>query len=244
MDGETAGAAQMRSVDAGHGVNWWVEGWGMFAKNAALWIVLALIMLIIFLVLAFIPLIGALAGALLAPVFLGSWMLAARKAESGGALEVGDLFLAFKGDKVTPLLVVGGVLLVAAIVIGVLMTVLGLGAVFGAAAGGANGSMGGVFAAMGVGMLAMLIGLVFGVVVGMATWFAPALVVFKNVAPIEAVKQSFNASMKNIVPFLLWSVIYIVAAIIASIPFGLGWIVLIPVLLLTVYLSYKDVFEG
>jgi len=29
---------------------------------------------------------------------------------------------------------------------------------------------------------------------------------------------------------------------VASIPFGLGWIVLGPVLLLTTYTSYKDVF--
>jgi uncharacterized membrane protein len=37
-------------------------------------------------------------------------------------------------------------------------------------------------------------------------------------------------------------VIYIVASIVASIPFGLGWIVLLPVTLLSVYVSYKDVF--
>jgi hypothetical protein len=44
------------------------------------------------------------------------------------------------------------------------------------------------------------------------------------------------------VPFLLYGVIYIIAAIVASIPFGLGWIVLVSVLLLTVYVSYKRVF--
>jgi hypothetical protein len=31
-------------------------------------------------------------------------------------------------------------------------------------------------------------------------------------------------------------------AVLASIPFGLGWLVLVPVLLLTVYVSYVDVF--
>lgn len=30
--------------------------------------------------------------------------------------------------------------------------------------------------------------------------------------------------------------------IVASIPFGLGWVVLVPVVLLTVYVLYKDVF--
>jgi uncharacterized membrane protein len=48
--------------------------------------------------------------------------------------------------------------------------------------------------------------------------------------------------LKNAVPFLLYGVIYIVAAIVASIAFGLGWIVLVPVVLLTQYVSYKDLF--
>jgi hypothetical protein len=242
MNDTTSAAAQPRSVDAGRGITWWTEAWALFVKNAALWIVLSLIMFIIFIVLAFIPLIGALAGALLAPVFLGSWMLAARKVEDGGTLEAGDLFIAFKGDQLTPLLVVGGIVLAAAIVIGLVMGVLGLGAVFGMAGGGAGGSAGGVMAAIGAALLAMLVGTLFGVVVGMAVWFAPALVALRKVAPLDAVKQSFAASLKNIVPFLLWFVIYIIAAIVASIPFGLGWIVLMPVLLLTMYLSYKDVF--
>jgi uncharacterized membrane protein len=55
-------------------------------------------------------------------------------------------------------------------------------------------------------------------------------------------KASLAACLKNVVPFLVYGVLYIVAAIVASIPFGLGWIVLVPVLMLTVYVSYKDVF--
>jgi len=44
------------------------------------------------------------------------------------------------------------------------------------------------------------------------------------------------------VPFLVYGVLYLVAAIVASIPFGLGWILLVPVLMLTMYVSYKDIF--
>jgi uncharacterized membrane protein len=39
-------------------------------------------------------------------------------------------------------------------------------------------------------------------------------------------------------------VIYIVASIVASIPFGLGWLVLVPVSLLAAFVSYREVFEG
>jgi len=55
---------------------------------------------------------------------------------------------------------------------------------------------------------------------------------------------SIAATLKNVVPFLVFGVIYIVASIVASIPFGLGWIVLLPLSLLTAYVSYRDVFES
>jgi hypothetical protein len=44
------------------------------------------------------------------------------------------------------------------------------------------------------------------------------------------------------VPFLLYGLIYIVASVVASIPFMLGWLLLGPLTMLTVYVSYKDVF--
>ncbi|HEU0204458.1 MAG TPA: BPSS1780 family membrane protein [Burkholderiaceae bacterium] len=241
MNEAAMGGAEPRSVDAGRGLSWWTDAWALFTKSAGMWIVLGLILLVIFVVLAFIPLLGSLATSLLAPVFVGSWLLAARKVEGGGNLEVGDLFAAFQ-TKTAPLLVLGALMLVATLVIGLVVGALGVGAAMGIFMGGAHQSAGGMMAGFGAGMLALLIGLALGFVVAMAIWFAPALVVFRDVAPIEALKASFAACLKNIVPFLLYGVLYIVAAIVASIPFGLGWIVLLPLLLLTVYVSYQDVF--
>jgi uncharacterized membrane protein len=232
------GAVEARGVDAGRGLSWWTEAWALFMKNAGMWIVLGLILLVAFVVLSFVPLLGPLVGSLVAPVFAGSWLLAARKLEAGGALAVDDLLAGFK-EKLTPLLVLGALLLVATLVIGAVAMAFGFGAVMGL--GGVQGS-GGVMAAMGGGMLAVLVGLALGLLLAMAFWFAPALVVFRDMAPVDALKASVFASLKNIVPFLLYSVIYFIAAIVASIPFGLGWVVLVPVLLLTVYVSYKDVF--
>jgi len=232
------GAVEARGVDAGRGLSWWTEAWALFMKNAGMWIVLGLILLVAFVVLSFVPLLGPLVGSLVAPVFAGSWLLAARKLEAGGALAVDDLLAGFK-EKLTPLLVLGALLLVATLVIGAVAMAFGFGAAMGL--GGVQGS-GGVMAAMGGGMLAVLVGLALGLLLAMAFWFAPALVVFRDMAPVDALKASVFASLKNIVPFLLYSVIYFIAAIVASIPFGLGWVVLVPVLLLTVYVSYKDVF--
>ena len=55
-------------------------------------------------------------------------------------------------------------------------------------------------------------------------------------------RQSFAACLRNILPFLLYGVIALVLSIIAAIPFGLGYLVLIPVLTCSLYAGYKDVF--
>lgn len=239
--GNTAG---VRSVDAGRGLGWWTDAWAVFMKNPGMWIVLGLVTGVIFFVLALIPFLGALALALLAPVFTASWMLTARKAAGGGAIEIGDVFSAFKSERMSSLVVLGALLLAVVFVIGVLMFVVGAGAMFGAGAGAASGSAAGAAAAVGVGLVMSLVMLVVGLVVGMAFWFAPGLVILGGLSPVDAIKASFAGSLKNIVPMILYTVIYFVAAIVATIPFGLGWLALIPVLMVTIYTSYRDIFGG
>lgn len=244
MDGEITARVDSRTVEAGRGLEWWTLAWALFTKAAGLWIVLGLLLFVLLAVIGVVPLLGALVSTLLVPVFVGSWMLAARKVEGGGALEVGDLFTAFKGDRLKPLLVLGALLLGAVVVMGVVAGVLGMGAAMGMMLGSPGQDAAAVLAAAGAGGMALLVVLLVGVLAAMATWFAPALVVFRGTAPVDAMRASFAASLKNMVPMLIYGLIYIVASIAASIPFGLGWIVLVPVTLLTVYTSYKDVFAG
>jgi len=236
------GTSSGRTVASGRGVDWWSEAWALFVKAAGMWIVLAILLVLILVVVNFVPLLGQIAVALLLPAFAGSWMVAARKVEQGGELAPGDLFTALRGDKLTPLLILGALLLAFGVAIAVVAGLLGAGAIVGVAAGGADRSIGAALAALSAGLLAFGVMLLIGVVASMALWFAPALVVFRGTKPLDALRISFATSLKNIVPFLLWTLIYIVASIVASIPFGLGWIVLVPVTMLTVYVSYRDVF--
>jgi uncharacterized membrane protein len=230
-------------VNADRGLGWWSDAWRLFMRSALLWAALALILFVGLAVISVVPVLGTLASALLMPVLGGSWMLAARKVEQGGNLEVADLFSAFKEPHLQPLLVLGALLLAATLVIGVVAGAIGLGAVSGMMAGGMQGrSGGGMLAAMGAGMTALLVLLLLGVVITMALWFATGLVVFRRVKPVESLQLSFSAVVKNALPFLIYSVIQLVLSLVASIPFGLGWLVLLPVTLLTVYVSYKDVF--
>jgi uncharacterized membrane protein len=62
--------------------------------------------------------------------------------------------------------------------------------------------------------------------------------------PIEAMKESFLGCLKNILPFLVYSVVLMVLGIVAAIPLGLGWLVLGPTLIASVYVSYRDIYGG
>lgn len=241
MNDALIAATDPRTVDAGRGVTWWTEAWGLFSKHIGMWLVMSLVMLAIFLVLNVIPILGSLAASLIAPAFVGSWMLAARKVDGGGTPDLNDLFTSFK-DKLGPLLVVGALVLAISIVVGVIAGALGFGAVGAMVASGTRGSAGGMLAAVGTGMLAGLFVLAMAFIAGVALWFAPALIVFRGMPPVDALKSSLSASLKNVGPFLVFGLLYLVAALLASIPFGLGWVVLVPLTLLAMYVSYRDVY--
>ena len=108
-----------------------------------------------------------------------------------------------------------------------------------------TGADGGTFG-LGPGMvIAMLVFMALVVPVYMALWFAPALVVLQGHTPAHAMTESFRGCLKNLVPFLLYSVILFVLMIVATIPLLLGWLVLVPVLVASIYAAYQDIFlEG
>jgi uncharacterized membrane protein len=240
MNDMTRSTREGRSVDPSQGVAWWTEAWGLFMKNPGMWVVFGLIFFIGYLVLSFVPVLGHLATALLTPVLIGGWMMAARKCEEGGKLEVPDLFAGFK-DLVSPLLVLGAAVLVCQLAVMVLMMVLGLGAAASLVGGSAMHSSAGMAAGFGLIGLAGLLALLFGLVIAMLLWFAPALVVFEGIPPLDALKISAQASLRNIVPFLLFAVISFVVSIVLTITV-VGILVLVPLGFLTMYVSYKGVF--
>jgi uncharacterized membrane protein len=91
-------------------------------------------------------------------------------------------------------------------------------------------------------LLAALIGLMLFVPVFMALLFAPALVVFHKMNAFEAMLASMKACLLNVLPFLIYGIVGMALMIIASIPLLLGWLVLIPILVASIYVSYKDIF--
>ena len=57
-------------------------------------------------------------------------------------------------------------------------------------------------------------------------------------------KVSFFGCLKNIVPFLLYGVVMMVLCVVAAIPVMLGYLVLGPVIIASIYTGYRDIFTA
>lgn len=228
-----------RAVPAGHGWKWITDGWGLFRRQPGTWILLLIVFVLISVLIALIPILGSIASNVLWPVFAGGIMLGCRELDQGGELAVGHLFAGFR-DHLGKLVVIGILYLVALIVIVLVAFAItgagiGFGALMGTDRGGAELNVTAI-------LLGVLLALALIIPVAMAVWFAPTLVVLNDLGVGDALKASFRACLRNIIPFLVYGVIGIGLAIVASIPLGLGWLALGPTLAASVYAAYRDIF--
>jgi uncharacterized membrane protein len=247
---EFGGAApDGRHLDAGAGAAWWGESWRIFCAAPLAWIGIFIVFVVLSIALVMVPIVGSLANTVLTPVFAGGVMLGCQALAEGRPLSVGHLFDGFRGAYFAPLLTLGLVLLAVFFVIAVVMVgtvFLTLGASGLAALLDAGGTTTIDYAALRAAGTAIfvvaMIALVVVLLVAMAFWFAPALVVLNREAPMVALSRSFSASWRNVGAFLVYGLIYLGLAIVASIPFGLGWIVLGPMVVGSCYAGWRTIF--
>ena len=231
---------EARQVNAGNGWRWIADGFNLFRESPVIWIALFFIYVLIAMVLSIIPLFGPIMLNLLAPVFMAGFMLGCKAIEEGEELEINHLFAGFK-QHTSRLITVGGIYLAGVI------TIVGLVFIATGSAGLIGENMGHPEAATaaesGKLLFALLIALAAIIPLVMAYWFAPALVVFHDIKPVEAMKLSFHACLRNMLPFLVYGLISMVLMLLAMIPLGLGLLVMIPTITASLYTSYKDIFN-
>jgi uncharacterized membrane protein len=236
-----------RSVEAGRGVAWWTAAWRLFAASPWIFIAMIVVFIVLTVTLALIPVAGSVATTVLAPVFAGGVFAGCRALDRGGELTIGHLFAGF-ADRLGPLVVVGLLYLAGSFVIvfvfmALLFAVIGASGITVLLMGDPVQAGVAMLATLGMGALfAVLIVALLGIPLLMAYWFAPALVALRNDEPVAAMKTSFSACLANFLPFLVYGLLGLAFAIVASIPLGLGWLVLAPVGVASVYTSYKDIF--
>ncbi len=237
-----------RRLAASRGTSWWGEGWRIFTAAPLPWLGIVAVSVLINLVLSVVPMVGWIASTVLAPVFAGGMMLGCHALARGQPLEFMHLFAGFQGDRLSPLALLGaimaGFVVVAMLVTGVLVFGAGGWAMMSGFAGYSHGpGMGMGLAKLGVAaLLGSLLGLVAVSLYMLAWWFAPSLVALNRAPPIDALKASIGACFANLGALTVFGLVFIGLAIVATIPMGLGWIVLLPVMIGATYASWREVF--
>lgn len=229
-----------QSHSIGAGWTWITEGFELFKKSPGMWMVIFVVYVVGYIAVSFVPFAGSMALGLVGYVFMAGLMLGCREQDEGGGLRFDHLFAGFS-DNLGQLILVGVLYMAGAAFAMILGVVASGGGLLSLMSGdpAAVEAMGGQAAL--VGMLVIMI-LILPVV--MAGWFAPALVGLHALSAVEAMKLSFSGCLKNMLPFLLYGAALTGLYIVALIPFGLGFLVVGPVQIASIYAGYRSIFTA
>lgn len=232
-----------RARDIGAGWRWFTDAWRVFKSAWGTILLTLLVAWLLSMAVQFIPLLGLLLPVLLAPFLSAGLVSVLYKADEQRHPSVGDLFAPFS-THFTPLLALGGLYLLMIIAVMVAAGLLGmvmLGGTFGLLMN--PETMGQLDSVNWQPMIlwALIVVALF-IPVMAAYWFAPALVLLGGQRPVEALQASLTGCLKNILPMLWYTIITIVLLVLAMIPFGLGLLLVLPVLAVTYYSSFRDIY--
>jgi hypothetical protein len=241
----------IRVVDASHGWRWIAQGILIFRKNPPQWLLLIAILFIGSRVLFAVPLIGVIA-VLIAPNFLAGLSHGAQALGQGKPLRLGYLASGFLKNAAR-LVTIGGVSLVGQFLTLMAITLVGGETISSlsktiAAGAAAPEAIAAMQAAAPRMMMALLVGFGVSLPLMMAVWFAPLLVFFDDVKPLPALALSLWACLKNILPLLIYGMAVVVPVVIlmplslATRQPDLGVWLLAPILVPSIYVSYRDLF--
>jgi len=233
-----------RSLKAAQGWEWIKQGYRLFMKAPLLWVVLLMICMAAAIALSSVPMVGEPLVSLLMPVFLAGLYAGCRALQQNEELELAHLFNGFH-QQTTQLVTLGGIALVGQFLIFGLMMMLGGAALVSILMSSQPASDPNVIiqAAAGAGF-AVLLGITLFSVLMMAMQFAPMLVFFNRETPLAAMKLSLRAFFNNVGPMLVYGMTYFMLAILASLPMMLGWLILFPIMLTSMYASFVDIFPA
>ena len=228
--------------EAGAGGRWLSQAWTLFKERPGLWVGMSLTMFLIMIVLSMIPGLNFVLS-LGFGVIIAGFVISAYELDENQNLQFAHLFAGFQ-RHVGQLLLLGVLYLVAIFVLILISAAVML--IFGGMSGGLGALMHGDSSAWGAGMLlgvllGCLVFLALIVPVAMAIWFAPALIALNGMSAIDAMKLSFKACWVNIIPFLVYGLVLIGLSLLALLTLGLGYIVLLPVMYISYYTSYREV---
>jgi uncharacterized membrane protein len=230
---------KVAEVKATRGAAWLAESFTLFRQAPVAWISLCAGWIAITFGLILIPFIGGVLANFLQPVFFASFAIAAYKQLAGERIVMGDLFAAFKRNM-RPLVNLGALLLLAEIAIFALMALMGLPL---ASSADRNFTIVEYVEALKDKEWILAVGFLLTVIVKGALWFAPPLIAFHGMGTAQAMRWSLYAAIANLGAMIVYGAVLLGLFIVALIPWMIGLLVVIPMMVISTYIGYREVFE-
>jgi len=233
-----------RGRPAGNGWTWIADAWRFTSGQRWVFLGVILLLWIVQLGVNFVPVLGPLASTFLAPFLVGGFTLGCDAVRRGQQLEVGHLFLGFQRRYAGKLLLTGAVSFAMYIAMGIVVALIILASIgpslFESGQPPTPEVIGQYWLQI---LLAVLVFMALSVPATMALLFVPPLVVLNDSEVIAAVRVSFIACLKNVVPFLIWGIVGLVMLVLATPVFlFVGWFFAGALLVVSLYVSYRDIF--
>lgn len=239
---------EIQKVPASHGLLWIRHGFRLIMRNPLQAVSLSMVFALGVFMALLVPVVGVFFAILIMPVLMAGYMRVCRSLEYSEKVEPRMIFAGFK-FRATQLATLGGLLLMGMILI----------SMFTAAVGGpvlneilqnfqkqqdATAFINALLAPEAGLRLTMLMGFALFFVLMLAMQFAPMLVFFNQLSPRDALLVSLRSSIRNILPFSVYSLlIQLIAFFLSVIPFELGLLVLLPLGMTSMYVAYRDIFN-
>ncbi|MCL2875980.1 MAG: hypothetical protein FWF12_06775 [Betaproteobacteria bacterium] len=249
-----------RPVSVIDGIDWVSSAWNLFKRQPKRWVLIVLKALLILIAVdllqrfVLVRLNSNVQGVLQIILFILFQVITillpagvvyyCDRLQREGLFSFIDLFAAF-GRRAGPFIKICLLLLCLTLVqiifiLLILFFVLGAGNVFSfSSLSLAPMHMGGMILLFYFGVFVALIS---EAILVMAMWFAPALAMMHDLSALEAMKMSFYACRKNILPGIVFFVVMIGMAFICIITFGLGLLIAVPMFFICYYTTYRSVF--
>jgi len=234
-------------VPASHGWLWIRHGYRLIMRSPLHAFSLAMVFATSVFLAMLIPAGGVFIAVLLMPVMMAGYMRVCRSLEYNEKVEPRHIFAGFQ-SKTRQLASLGGMLLLGLLIVSMVTVALGGAELSGIMAEyqkqqDPTALMEALMAPGSGVQLSLMTGLVLLFALMLALQFAPMLVFFDGLSPLAALKTSILASIRNILPFSVYSLIMqLIAFALSFIPMNLGWIILLPLGLTTMYVAYRDIF--
>jgi len=240
LDGDRRFRPEGRALPASAGWHWFGFAWRLFkGKPLGWWAVLVLIFGSFGLA-SLIPVVSLLTS-IAFPIMVAGLGACACSQLRDGDFQIREVFAGF-GPSSKALFQAGGLYAAISVLSMACMLLLGSGSpseLFLGSMAERQKAMSQVFAGGGPAVWAYVVVMCLamsGVV------FSPYLIHERQIPVLQAFLMSGKACFRNFLAGLVWVLSYLLWAVVATIPVGLGWLVLLPVVFLTSYVAYCDNF--